>query len=115
MAGLSMGSYQTSVVTLSNPDKFGYAGLFSGFLRAPWGEEESNRLAILDNPEEFHKNFRVFYRAMGTEDNFFGSFAADDVFLEGKQLSIIRKTFPGGHDWSVWRRCLHDFLPLLFK
>ena len=115
MAGLSMGSYQTSLVTLSNPDMFGYAGLFSGFLRAPWGEEESDRLSILDNPERFHESFRVFYRAMGTEDTFFGSFAADDAFLEGRQLNIIRKTFPGGHDWSVWRRCLHDFLPLLFK
>ena len=35
MAGLSMGSYQTSVTTLSHPDLFGYAGLFSGFLRSP--------------------------------------------------------------------------------
>ena len=115
MAGLSMGSYQTSLVTLANPAMFGYVGLFSGFLRAPWGEEESDRLSLLDNPESFHDSFRVFYRAMGTEDTFFGSFAADDAFLEGKQLNIIRKTFPGGHDWGVWRRCLHDFLPLLFK
>ena len=115
MAGLSMGSYQTSLVTLANPAMFGYAGLFSGFLRAPWGEEESDRLSLLNDPKSFHESFRVFYRAMGTEDTFFGSFAADDAFLEGKQLNIIRKTFPGGHDWGVWRRCLHDFLPLLFK
>ena len=52
---------------------------------------------------------------MGTEDQFFDRFAADDAFLEDKRVSVIRKTFPGGHDWSVWRRCLHDFLPLLFK
>ena len=115
MAGLSMGSYQTSLVTLSNPEFFGYAGLFSGFLRAPWGEEASYRLALMDDPERFQESFRVFYRAMGTEDPFFESFAADDAFLEGKQVRMIRKTFPGGHDWGVWRRCLHDFLPLLFK
>ena len=90
MAGLSMGSYQTSLVTLSNPSMFGYAGLFSGFLRAPWGEEESDRLSLLDTPERFRESFR-------------------------KKVSVIRKTFPGGHDWGVWRRCLHDFLPLLFK
>ena len=115
MAGLSMGSYQTSLVTLSNPSLFGYAGLFSGFLRAPWGEADTGRLSLLDIREEFQNSFRVFYRAMGTEDTFFDSFAADDAFLEGKQLPIIRKTFPGGHDWGVWRRCLYDFLPLLFK
>ena len=115
MAGLSMGSYQTSLVTLANPALFGYAGLFSGFLRAPWGEEESDRLALLDDPERFRESFRVFYRAMGTEDPYFGSFAADDAFLEGKGLGMLRRTFPGGHDWGVWRRCIHDFLPLLFK
>ena len=38
MAGLSMGSYHTSITTLSNPELFGYAGLFSGFLRAPWAD-----------------------------------------------------------------------------
>lgn len=115
MAGLSMGSYQTSLVTLSNPDMFGYAGLFSGFLRAPWGEEDTGRLSLLDQPERFYESFHVFYRAMGTEDPYFASFAADDAFLEGKKISAIRKTFPGGHDWGVWRRCLHDFLPMLFK
>lgn len=115
MAGLSMGSYQTSLVCFAHPELFGYAGLFSGFLRAPWGEEENGRLALLDDPERFGESFRVFYRAMGTEDQFFDRFAADDAFLEGKRVSVIRKTFPGGHDWGVWRRCLHDFLPLLFK
>lgn len=115
MAGLSMGSYQTSLVTLANPELFGYAGLFSGFLRAPWGEEDNSRLALLDDPKRFCESFRVFYRAMGTEDQFFASFLADDAYLEGKELSMRRTTFPGGHDWTVWRRCLHDFLPLLFK
>ncbi len=115
MAGLSMGSYQTSIVTLSNPRMFGYAGLFSGFLRAPWGGEDSGHLSLLDRPEEFAESFRVFYRAMGTEDQFFDRFAADDAFLEGKQIRCIRKTFPGGHDWTVWRRCLYDFLPMLFQ
>ncbi len=117
MAGLSMGSYQTSLVTLSNPDLFGYAGLFSGFLRAPWQKEgeESPHLTLLDDPERFSGSFRVFYRAMGTEDDFFENFASDDAFIEEKKVSMIRKTFPGGHDWSVWRRCLRDFLPLLFR
>lgn len=115
MAGLSMGSYQTSMVTFAHPELFGYTGLFSGFLRAPWGEEENGRLALLDDPKRFRESFRVFYRAMGTEDQFFDRFAADDAFLEGKRVSVIWKTFPGGHDWGMWRRCLHDFLPLLFK
>ncbi len=115
MAGLSMGSYQTSLVTLANPDRFGYAGLFSGFLRAPWRDDSEAHLALLDDGRRFRESFRVFYRAMGTEDQFFDRFEADDALLAGKPVEMLRRTFPGGHDWSVWRRCIHDFLPLLFR
>ncbi len=115
MAGLSMGSYQTSIVTLSNPDLFGYAGVFSGFLRFPRAGSPEKHLELLDDAEKFNESFKVFYRAMGTEDNFFQSFADDDEMLKGKNLHMIRQTFPGGHDWTVWRRCIYNFLPLLFQ
>ena len=116
MAGLSMGSFQTSITTLTHPDLFGYAGLFSGFMRAPWPTDEAqDHLALAGQPEAFNEAFRVFYRAMGTEDQFFDAFAADDAWLEGKNLNIIRETFPGGHDWTVWRRCIRSFLPRLFQ
>ena len=115
MAGLSMGSYQTSIITMTNPDKFSYVGVFSGFMRAPWGGNPEKHLEILDDKEKFESSYRVFYRAMGTEDTYFDAFAKDDSMLEDKKLNIVRKTFPGGHDWSVWRRCIHDFLPMIFK
>ncbi len=114
MAGLSMGSYQTSIVTLTHPEMFGYAALFSGFLRFPRGGEEKH-LALLDDGEKFRESFRVFYRAMGTEDQFFDSFLSDDEMLKDKPVSMLRRTFLGGHDWGVWRRCIHDFLPMLFN
>lgn len=116
MAGLSMGSYQTSIVTLTNPDLFGYAGVFSGFLRFPRPDGSAEKhLALLEDAAKFNESFRVFYRAMGTEDNFFQSFANDDEMLEGRGLNMERQLFPGGHDWSVWRRCIYNFLPKLFK
>ena len=116
MAGLSMGSFHTAITTLSHPDLFGYAGLFSGFLRAPWGsEQEEPHLRLLNDPEAFNAAFRVFYRAMGTEDPFWDSFAKDDEYLKGRPLRLSRETFPGGHDWTVWRRCIRAFLPKLFK
>lgn len=116
MAGLSMGSYQTSIVTMTNPDKFGYAGVFSGFMRMPRSGNPETHLAILDDAEKFNESYKVFYRAMGTEDNYFQAFVDDDAMLAEKQsLNITRRLFPGGHDWSVWRRCIHDFLPLIFK
>ena len=115
MAGLSMGSYQTSIVTLTHPEMFAYAGVFSGFLRSPWPDREQDHLSILEDSEKFNASFRVFYRAMGTEDQFFRSFLDDDEMLKTKNVNMVRRTFPGGHDWGVWRRCAHDFLPLIFR
>ena len=115
MAGLSMGSYQTSIVTMSNPDLFSYVGVFSGFMSMAFGGNPEPHLDLLEDSEKFNESFKVFYRAMGTEDTYFQNFEKDDKMLEGKPLNIIRKTFPGGHDWSVWRRCIHDFLPMIFK
>lgn len=115
MAGLSMGSYQTSVVTMSNPDKFAYAGVFSGSMTSPRATGPETHLAILDDAEKFNASFRVFFRGMGTEDQFFARFAADDETLKAKAVNTVRFTYPGGHDWSVWRRCIHDFLPMLFQ
>ncbi len=116
MAGLSMGSYQTSRVTLAHPEMFGWAGLFSGFLRSPrHGDVGETHLALLDDPARFESSFRLFYRAMGTGDEFFSHFEADDGLIAEKGVRMVRRTFPGGHDWSVWRRCIHDFLPRLFR
>ena len=116
MAGLSMGSFHTSITTLTHPELFGYAGLFSGFLRAPWNPEaDMPHMKLLRDPEKFNESFRVFYRAMGTEDQYWESFAKDDEFLADKPLNLQRETFPGGHDWTVWRRCIRSFLPRIFK
>ena len=72
-------------------------------------------LDILDDAGKFKETYRVFYRAMGTEDQYFNAFDADDAFLADKNLNMIRSTYPGGHDWTVWRRCIHEFLPLIFR
>ena len=114
MAGLSMGSFQTSLTTLTHPELFGYAGLFSGFLRA-LREGNNDHLAMLNDPKAFRDAFRVFYRAMGTEDQFFHVFLEEDELVQEKGVQMLRRTFPGGHDWGVWRRCIHDFLPMLFR
>jgi enterochelin esterase-like enzyme len=30
-------------------------------------------------------------------------------------LEVTFNSFPGDHEWQVWRKSLHDFVPLLFK
>ena len=73
------------------------------------------RLALLDDKARFQEAFRVFFRAMGTGDQFFETFLAEDKLVQEKGVDMTRFTYPGGHDWGVWRRCIHDFLPMIFQ
>ena len=87
MAGLSMGSMQTSMVTLGHPDLFGYAGVFSGFV---------GYIAL----DRFEKD-RELFREKGL--------APEDC------PAHVEKIYHGEHEWNVWRMCLRDFCQLLFR
>lgn len=125
MAGLSMGSLQTSMIGLSHPEYFSALGVFSGFvsdcitgneLDMAHTESGNNKhLKILDDKEEFARQFLVFFRAIGDEDHVLSFFEADDKMLQEKQITHIRKIYSGIHDWNVWRMCIRDFAQLIFK
>ncbi len=121
MAGLSMGSMQTSMTTLAHPQLFAWAGIFSGFVQPlPSIAEGREYLDALDDPQKFGDDFRLFFRAIGTADPFCNMFEQDSLLMEQKGLAPERcgahliRTYPGSHDWNVWRRCIRDFLSLLF-
>lgn len=122
MAGLSMGSMQTSYITLSHPDLFFYVGVFSGFLRNLLDPNASmSYFKTLDDKDHFEESFRVFFRAIGRSDQFHDRFDADDLLMESKGLvsgkckNIVRREYDGAHEWKVWRECARDFLPLLWR
>ncbi len=114
VAGLSMGSMHTSVASLTHPELFGYAGLFSGFLRSPFTKENPH-LKALEDPAAFHGNYRLFFRGMGDEDQFLPAFLEDDEILKEKGIHTDRRMYHGGHDWQVWRQSAFDFLQLVFR
>lgn len=123
MAGLSMGSMQTSVTTLSHPELFGYAGVFSGFVGPHKGRyQNSPYLAELDDKAKFNADFKVFFRACGDTD-----FVALDGFERDRKMfaekglapseskAHVEKMYTGEHEWNVWRECLRDFARMIFK
>lgn len=125
MAGLSMGSLQTSMIGFSHPELFSALGVFSGFVSdmitgspldlAHDKPGDNAHLAILEDREAFAETFCVFFRAMGDADPFWGNFAGDDRMLAAKDIPQIRRVYQGTHDWNVWRRCFYDFAQLIFK
>lgn len=123
MAGLSMGSMQTSVVTLKHPDLFGYAGIFSGFLGKinAHGDEDNEHFTAFNNKEKLLGDYRLFFRCMGDRDHLDAQFKRESAMLKDKGLSPSEwlahreVIYAGGHDWNVWRPCVRDFLSLVFK
>ena len=125
MAGLSMGSLQTSIIGFNHPEYFSALGVFSGFvsdmiqgteLDMVDRESGSNEhLRILDDAESFHQTFPVFFRAIGDEDPYRHYFDADDKMLEGHGITHTRRIYHGIHDWNVWRQCIRDFAQMIFR
>lgn len=125
MAGLSMGSIQTSITGFKHPEYFSALGLFSGFMHDfLQGSEldmvkregsKNEHLCILDNPERFQEEFKVFFRAIGKEDMLIEEFMKDDVLCNEKGIVHCRNIYEGIHDWNVWRKCIYDFAQLIFR
>ncbi|MCM1124414.1 MAG: alpha/beta hydrolase-fold protein [Eubacterium sp.] len=113
MAGLSMGSLQTSITTFEHSELFSYVGVFSGFVQDAISGDQSHLTA--ENLENFKENIKLFFRAMGEEDIFYEFFKADDAFVQNHNLLCKRKVYDGNHEWKVWRRCLYDFAQMIFK
>ena len=114
MAGLSMGSVQTSMLLGKHPELFSWGGLFSGFLHNIIGEHPDNSHLETVRKPEFSQNMNLLFRGMGRQDGFWKNFEEDDAFCEKYDVKCVRREYEGGHDWNVWRKCIHDFLPMLF-
>ncbi len=120
MAGLSMGSSQTSHYGLTHPELFGYLGLFSGFMRNREETGDSPHLAIMNDPAVFAESFKVFFRSVGDQDALAPRFYEDDEICHAKGVDVCpnfyRVVYEGQtHEFGAWRRALHDFAPLLFR
>ena len=125
MAGLSMGSVQTTRTICDHPDLFSEVGIFSGVIREnidgnpdrdavgrkPY---EQIHLKAMDDPD-FNNYFHTFFRCIGDNDCFLSRFLEEDAIIQEKGVHEIRKIYPGGHDWNVWRPCFADFAQMIFR
>ncbi len=112
MAGLSMGSIQTSILTLKHQDLFRYVGLFSGFLQDILsGYEEHLKPELL---KKYRRNCKVYFRGIGKDDHYREHFESDSELLKEHKVFSTVRYYDGGHLWGVWRHCFYDFYQMLF-
>ncbi len=114
MAGLSMGSMQTSVVTLKHQDMFDYAGIFSGFVADILTHYDGHLKPEL--LESYSKNLKYIFRSIGDDDIFYEDFLRDDELLKKYGVTCDRRIYKGAaHTWTVWQHNLYDFAQMIFK
>lgn len=115
MAGLSWGGHQTFQTTLANLDKFAYIGAFSGAIfLLPQADMRQVYNGVFADADAFNGKVHALFLGMGSEENMGSKGLSEKLTAIG-----IRNTYyesPGTHhEWLTWRRCLNEFLPLIFK
>lgn len=104
MAGLSWGGHETYEIALTNLDKFAYIGTFSGAVL--------NSEPIFKEPD-FNKKVKVLFVGEGTEE----SMGAVQLHQRLNEAGIKHTYFQSkgtAHEWLTWRRCLREFVQLVF-
>jgi enterochelin esterase-like enzyme len=122
LSGLSMGGGQTFYTGLRNIDTFGSIGIFStglfgGISRpdaAPF-DAEAVIPGLLTNPQLFNSKLKVFFITVGEQDPRIDATKQLIETFKSKQLNVQFASYPGGHEWQVWRKSLHDFAQRIFK
>jgi enterochelin esterase-like enzyme len=119
MAGLSMGGMQTFQIALKHLDLFAYLGGFSGagggFVGAPFDPKTAHN-GVMANASDFNKQVRLLWLGIGTaEGRMYEGIKNYHEALEKAGIKHVYYESPGtAHEWLTWRRCLHEFAPLLF-
>jgi enterochelin esterase-like enzyme len=119
VAGLSMGGGQSYNLGLGT-NEFSWIGVFSsGIFGGVQGygdyDPEKQVPGLLTKSSSFNDRLNLFYISCGEQDPRIEPTKKAAALLESNGLDIVFTSFPGQHEWKVWRRALADFLPRLFK
>jgi len=122
LCGLSMGGGQSFYVGLGSLDYFNSVGVFSsglfGGIRNPSGstfDAEKEMPGLLSKSAEFNKKLDLFYISCGEQDMRIEHTKKAVGTMKENGLEVEFNSFPGDHEWQVWRKSLHDFATRVFK
>ncbi len=112
IAGLSMGGGQSLRIGLGHLDLFTAVGSFSG---AVPGDFETRFAALLKDAKGSNDKLTALWIGCGRQDSLFGrSKSLSDLLTKYE----VRHTFhasEGVHNYTVWRKYLAEYAPLLFR
>lgn len=122
ISGLSMGGGQSFYTGLENLDCFGSVGIFSsgifGGISHPGANSfnaEKEIPGLLSNTALFNSKLQLFYISCGEADMRIEHTKNAVKEMQERGLEVDFATFPGDHEWQVWRKSLYDFASRVFK
>lgn len=110
IAGLSMGGAESLFVGLNALDRFAHIGAFSS---GGLGNDMPSQFPKLD--AKANSQLRVFWVSCGVDDRLIEFNRQFIDFAKSRNVEVKLRETPGAHTWTVWRRNLAEFLPLLFQ
>lgn len=120
MCGLSMGGGQSFYIGLRSPEVFSNVGVFStgmfgGISGAQNIDLENEVPGILTETDKFNSNFDVFFITCGEQDPRIQHTRNIVAKMQDAGVKVKFNSYPGDHEWQVWRKSLHEFAQYLFK
>ncbi|MFN7931865.1 MAG: alpha/beta hydrolase-fold protein [Bryobacteraceae bacterium] len=110
IAGLSMGGGQSIHIGFSHLDLFSAIGVFSS---APV-DFETRFAAILNDPAKANAQLKTLWIGCGKDDSVIKRSQEFSALLKSKQIRHVFALTEGAHTYTVWRKYLGEFAPLLF-
>ncbi len=112
IAGLSMGGAESLLTGLNQLQTFSYIGSFSA------GTLSDPDLSV-DFPQLTgafaNGHINLLWIACGTDDSLIKNNREIVAWLKARDIRLTAIETPGMHTWTVWRRNLVEFAPLLFR
>lgn len=119
LSGLSMGGGQSFFVGLQHTELFSYVGVFStgvfgGIYETKSFDAEAAIPGLISQHDKYNKDLSLFYISVGTDDPRISPTKKAVESMKQSGLNITFNSFPGDHEWQVWRKSLHVFAQKLF-
>ncbi len=120
MCGLSMGGGQSFYIGLRSPEVFANVGVFStgmfgGIAGASDFDLEKEVPGMLTNTKAFNEQLDVFFVSCGEQDPRIEYTRNIVKKMRDGGVEVRFNSYPGDHEWQVWRKSLHEFAQYLFR
>ncbi len=112
VAGLSMGGGQSIHIGFSHLNLFSAIGAFSAAAPADF---ETRFADVLKDPKATNAQLKTLWIACGKDDFLLKRNQDFTALLKAHQIRHTFEETEGAHTYTVWRRYLGEFAPLLFR